>query len=194
MTSFSVHTPQTAPEASRPMLESVQKGFGGMLPNLYGVMAESPALVEAYQALGKIFSKTSLTDTERHIVWLTINYENECTYCMAAHSVVATSSGVDDADVDALRAGHALADAKHQALRHFTAHMVQARGWADPHEIDALLAAGYTQQTILDVILGIGQKTLSNYTNHIANTPVDKAFAKASWTPADKAGHQDDLA
>jgi len=191
MTDFTVHTPDTAPEASKPILQATQKGFGGMLPNLYGVMAESPALVEAYQALGAIFAKTSLSDVERHIVWLTINYENECTYCMAAHSVVAKHGGVPESDVDALRTGARLSDPKHEALRRFTSHMVRTRGWAEPAEIGALLAAGYTQQTILDVILGIGQKTLSNYTNHIADTPVDKPFQSEEWSAELKAAAGD---
>ena len=187
MTQFTVHTPDTAPEASRLALESVKKGFGGMLPNLYGVMAESPALAEAYLELGKIFNKTSLTDEERHVVWLAVNYENECTYCMAAHSVVATMGGVPYSEVAALRTGAPLSNPKLEAMRHFTAHMVQARGWADPAEVEALLAAGYTNQTVLDVILGIGQKTLSNYANHIADTPIDRPFQTAEWTAAMKA-------
>jgi AhpD family alkylhydroperoxidase len=186
MAEFKVHTPETAPEASKALLEKSQKAFGGMIPNLYGVMAESPALLETYQALGKLFAKTSLSRYEQQIVWLAVNYENECTYCMAAHSVVAKGVGVSDDDVNALRIGTPLADAKHETLRRFTVHMVQARGWADPAEIEKLLAAGYTNQTILDVILGIGHKTLSNYTNHIAHTPVDKAFRKAEWSADDK--------
>ena len=186
MAEFKVHTPETAPDAAKPLLEKSQKAFGGMIPNLYGVMAESPALLETYQALGKLFSKTSLDTYEQQIVWLTVNYENECTYCMAAHSVVAKGVGVSDEDVQALRVGAPLADPKHEALRRFTAHMVKARGWADPAEIKKLLAAGYTTETILDVILGIGHKTLSNYTNHVAHTPVDKAFEKSAWSADEK--------
>jgi alkylhydroperoxidase family enzyme len=182
MAEFTVHSPATAPAASKPVLESTQKAFGGMIPNLYGVMAASPALVEAYQELSRIFAKTSLTATERHIVWLTINYENECTYCMAAHSLVAKGGGVAEGDVHALRTGAKLSDPKHEALRRFTSHMVRRRGWAEPDAIGAFLAAGYTQENILDVILGIGQKTLSNYTNHIANTPVDKPFMSEAWS------------
>ncbi|MGI9329836.1 MAG: carboxymuconolactone decarboxylase family protein [Gammaproteobacteria bacterium] len=186
MVEFTVHTPETAPEASRPLLEKSQKAFGGMIPNIYGVMAESPALLETYQALGKLFAKTSLSSDEQHIVWLAVNYENECAYCMAAHSEVAKGAGMSDDDVNALRVGAPLADTRHEALRRFTAHMVQARGWAEPVEIEKLMTAGYTQQTMLDVILGIGHKTLSNYTNHIAHTPVDQAFRKAAWSTDDK--------
>lgn len=105
---------------------------------------------------------------------------------MAAHSVVAKGAGVSDEDVAALRTGVPLSDPKHEALRHFTAHMVQARGWAEPAQVESLLAAGYTQATILDVILGIGHKTMSNYTNHIAHTPLDNAFESAAWTADDK--------
>jgi alkylhydroperoxidase family enzyme len=188
MTEFTVHSPETAPEASRPVLEKTMKSFGGMLLNPHGVMPESPALAEAYLALAKIFNQTSLTDMERRVVWLTINYENECTYCMAAHSVVASMGGVDDKKVQALRTRAPLSDPKLEALQRFTAHMVQARGWAEQGEIAALRAAGYTQQTILDVILGIGQKTLSNYTNHIARTPVDAPFQKAEWNASMQAG------
>ena len=181
MTKFQIHTVETAPDASQPILEAAQKAFGGMLPNLYGLLAESPPLLESYMTLGKAFSKTSLTKTEQQIVWLTVNYENECTYCMAAHSVVARGAGVADEDVAALRTSVSLSDPKHEALRRFTAHMVQARGWAEPAQVGGLLAAGYTQATVLDVILGIGHKTMSNYANHIAHTPLDNAFESAAW-------------
>lgn len=186
MTEFTIHNAASAPEASRPIIEKAQKSFGGMIPNLYGVMAESPALLEAYLALGKAFSRTSLTSYEQQIVWMAVNYENDCTYCMAAHSVVASGAGVSDEDVAALRSGAPLADPKHEALRRFTAHMVQARGWGEPAEVQKLLDAGYSNATILDVILGIGHKTMSNYTNHLAHTPTDAAFEKAAWTPAEK--------
>ena len=186
MTKFQIHTVETAPDASQPILEAAQKAFGGMLPNLYGLLAESPPLLESYMTLGKAFSKTSLTKTEQQIVWLTVNYEYECTYCMAAHSVVARGAGVADEDVAALRTSVSLSDPKHEALRRFTAHMVQARGWAEPAQLKGLLAAGYTQATVLDVILGIGHKSMSNYANHIAHTPLDNAFELAAWTVEDK--------
>ncbi|MGI9344522.1 MAG: carboxymuconolactone decarboxylase family protein [Gammaproteobacteria bacterium] len=186
MTKFTVHSPDTAPDAARPLLEGAQKAFGGMIPNLYGVMAESPALLEAYQQLGAIFTRTSLEPAEQHIVWITVNFENDCHYCMAAHSAVAKHAGLPDADIDALRTGAPLDDPRHEALRQFATVMVRKRGWPDPADVESLMAAGYNNATILDVILGIGMKTLSNYTNHVADTPVDEAFAKFAWSEQDK--------
>lgn len=185
MTDFTVHTLDTAPADSRQLLERSKQLYGGMIPNIHGVMAEAPALLEAYQALNEIFAKTSLSAAEQNIVWLAVNYVNECTYCMAAHTVVALHSGLSDVDIDALRTGHALENPKHQALRDFTEHLVRQRGWPDKAVMQRLLDAGYTQATILEVILAIGMKTLSNYTNHVADTPLDKAFVKQTWIRPD---------
>lgn len=187
MHDFYVHNIESAPDDAKPLLEKAQRAFGGMIPNLYGVMAESPALLEAYQLLGEAFARTSLEPAERHIVWLTVNYENDCHYCMAAHSAVAKQAGLPDAAIEALRTGQPLANQKHEVLRRFTVHMLNTRGWPEPVAVEELLEAGYTHATILDVILGIGMKTLSNYTNHVADTPVDEPFAKFAWSPQDKA-------
>jgi len=176
-----LHTPDTAPEAARPLLENSQRLYGGMIPNLHAVMAESPALLEAYQQLNEIFARASFDTIEQNIVWLAVNYQNECTYCMAAHTAVARFAGVGEADIKALREGRPLADKKHESLRAFTAHMVESRGWPDKGTLQRLLDAGYTQQSVLDVILAIGMKTLSNYTNHVAHTPLDDAFLECAW-------------
>lgn len=83
---------------------------------------------------------------------------------------------MSESDVQALREGKPLNDAKLQALRHFTQQMIEARGWVDDREIETFLTAGYTQQHVLEVILEIAVKIIHNYTNHIAKTPLDKPF------------------
>ncbi|MGI9308811.1 MAG: carboxymuconolactone decarboxylase family protein [Gammaproteobacteria bacterium] len=181
MTSFDVHTLDTAPPDSKPLLQHSKTLYGGMIPNLHGVMAESPALLAAYQKLNEVSQKMTLDLVETNIVWLAINFENGCDYCMAAHTAIAKHAGVEDQDIDALRNNQPLSNPKHETLRQFTVQMLEARGWVDDATIDALLAAGYSRSTVLDVILCIGMKTLSNYTNHIAHTPVDKAFTKFAW-------------
>ncbi|MGB6169912.1 MAG: hypothetical protein WBF52_20185 [Geitlerinemataceae cyanobacterium] len=84
-------------------------------------------------------------------------------------------------DIEALRQGRPLTDRKLQALRLFTQRMIVARGWVNDREIEEFLAAGYTQQQVLEVILGIAVKIIHNYTNHIAKTPLDKAFQPYIW-------------
>ena len=182
MSGFTVHTIESAPQKSKPLLETSKKSLG-FVPNLYGVFAESPETLEAYQQVSALFAATSLSKVEQNVVWLTINVENQCHYCVPAHSVIAKSQGVDGKTVDALRNGEALEDQKLEALRQFTLKVVRQRGQVSEADTQTFLAAGYTRRNILDVILGVAQKTLSNYTNHFADTPVDEAFAGEAWTP-----------
>ncbi len=78
---------ETAPEKSRPLLEKIQRSFK-FIPNLFGVFANSPVLLEGYLGLEGAFDKGSLTAVERSIVLLAASVENSCTYCTAAHSTV----------------------------------------------------------------------------------------------------------
>ncbi len=180
MTSFTIHDADTAPEGSKPFIERAQKQFG-MVPNLIGLLAEAPVAVETYQALAGLFTRTSFTPTERNVVWLTIIYDNECDYCMAAHTGIAKSEKVDDGIINALRAGEPLEDPRLQALREFTSFVVVRRGWVGDDEVEAFLAAGFTKQHVFEVLVGVAHKVLSNYANHIAETPVDPPFEKFAW-------------
>lgn len=183
MTQFPVHTPGTAPAASARQLEQAQKKLG-FVPNLYAVLADAPAALESYFSLGAIFDKTSLTPTERQIVLLAVSRTNGCTYCMAAHTVVARMQSVQEAVIEALRSGHPIAEAKLEALRAFTTAVVRKRGELDAEDLESFLGAGYSRAQILEVIVGVAMKTISNYTNHIASTPLDAAFAPAAWSDA----------
>ncbi len=182
MTDFTIHTVETAPDASKPLLEKSQKAFG-MVPNLHGVFAESPQALEAYQALSGIFAATSLSKVEQNVVWLAINVEHNCHYCVPAHTAIAKGQRVDDATIEALRCAAPLSDPKLEALRTFTLKVVRQRGEVSDADVQAFLDAGFTKQNILDVIVGVAHKVMSNYANHIVGTPVDAAFAKFDWTP-----------
>lgn len=180
MSNFPVHTVDSAPAASKGLLENTHKNFG-FVPNLIGVMASSPALTEAYLSVAGIFAKSGLTATEQQLVLLTVSYFHDCTYCMAAHTAIASMQSVDSAVVQALRDNQPLTDSKLQALREFTQLLIKNRGWADETDILAFLSAGYEESHILDVLVGIAQKTLSNFTNHLAKTPLDDAFSEVAW-------------
>lgn len=182
MTTFQAHTLKTAPEGSRKTLEAVKQAYGG-IPNLFAVFSESPAIVEAYLSLGKLFdSATDFSATERQVVLLSTSFENGCTYCMAAHSAISKMQQVPDDVVRSLRLGEPLADPKLEALRTFTLAVVRDRGRVDPAAVQTFLDAGYTNRAVLDVILGVGFKTLSNYTNHLADTELDANFAPFAWS------------
>jgi len=186
MSNFPVLDAQTAPEASKAVLAKTQKGYG-FVPNLYGVLAQSPAAVEAYSAIAAAYEKTDLNPVERQVVLLTISAENACHYCVAAHSTVAQMVKAPPEIVDALRQEKPLPDAKLDALRTFTLAVVKNRGWVDPAQLDAFYAAGYQPRHVLDVLTGLSLKTLSNYTNHIVETPLDEPFKPNAWSRTESA-------
>jgi len=179
---FPVITLDNAPEASKPLLENTQQNFG-FVPNLIGVMAQSPALTEAYLTISGIFSNSGLSPTEQQIVLLTVSHFHECRYCMAAHTAIASMQSIESEVIQAIRDDLPIADKKLQALRIFTKRVVENRGWLPECDINDFINAGYQESHVLDIIVGIAQKTLSNYTNHLANTPLDEAFSEVSWSP-----------
>ncbi len=180
MTDFTTHNIDTAPAAAKPLLEGAESAYG-FVPNLLGNMAEAPALLEGYMSLAGIFGKTDLTETERQIILMTNNRLNGCTYCMAAHTTISQMANLPADVIEALRTDTPIADAKLEALRKFAIAVTESRGWPTDAQVNAFLAAGYTRQTVLEVILGTALKVMSNYTNHIAGTPLDDAFAPNAW-------------
>lgn len=181
MTTFQLHDENTAPEASKAILINSKKSFG-MVPGLHAVMAEAPSLLEGYKAVGELFQNSSLNKDELTVVWQTVNVEHNCHYCVPAHTGVAKMMQVDDAISEALRNETALPNARLEALRTFTLSVVRDRGHVSESGVQAFLAAGFTQRQILEVVLGVSMKVMSNYTNHLAKTPVDPAFEKFAWT------------
>jgi alkylhydroperoxidase family enzyme len=186
MADFKIHTPETAPEGAKERLKQVETHFG-FIPNMLGIQAEAPALLEGYLKLSEVFERTSFTPLERKIVLLSVNYENDCDFCMAGDSYVAAGEGMEEEIIQALRVGAPLGDDKLEALRLFTRIVVRSRGWVDDSEIEAFLEMGYTKQHVLEILLGAALKMMSNYTNHMAETPLNDAFQPHAWikpTPA----------
>lgn len=175
MSEFTVHTLDTAPQASRQILQNTEKQLG-FIPNLYGVFAESPITLEAYQALTGLFDKTSFTVTERQLVLLSISRFRDCSYCLAAHGTVAKMQKIPTKIIHAVYYNQPLSDTRLEALRTFTRAVLEAEGWVKQDALQAFYKAGYQKQQVLEVVLGISFKTLSNYVNHINDTPIDTQF------------------
>lgn len=180
MSTFKIHTVESAPEQSKPLLENALKNYG-RIPGLHGVLAESPGLLDAYYHLHNFFVESSFNKEELTVVWQTINVEHNCTYCVPAHTGIAHMMKVDPALTDALRNREPMPTEKLQVLHDTTLAMVRKRGELSDEEIAAFYAAGYEQQQLLEIILGLSQKVISNYVNHIAKTPVDEVFRKFAW-------------
>ncbi|MGF1447482.1 MAG: carboxymuconolactone decarboxylase family protein [Pikeienuella sp.] len=182
MTDFTRYTIETATAEAKPLLEGSLKAYG-MIPNLHAVLAESPEIYEAYRELNRLFAASSLSTVETHVVWLTLNVYHRCHYCVPAHTFLAYKDGVSEEIVTALREERELPDARLEALRQFTLAVARERGFVAPETVDAFIAAGFTKRNVFDVILGLSHKVISNYVNHIVDTPVDAPFAKFDWQP-----------
>lgn len=182
MSNFTVHSIETAPQGSKQSLEQ-SKAQMGMVPNLHAVMADSPAVLEAYKNLHGLFStKTSFGKEEQTVIWQTINVENACHYCVPAHTAIANMQGVDNGITEALRNEQPLADAKLQALREATLAIVKNRGHLSEAEVSSFKNAGYENKHLMEIVLGYSQKIMSNYINHLAETPVDAPFQPFAWS------------
>ena len=142
-------------------------------------------LLEGYQRLHQLFLDSSFDDEEVTVVWQTINVEHECHYCVPAHTGIAKSMKVDNAITEALRNETPLPTEKLEALRDFTLSVIRDRGNVNDDAVQAFLDAGFTKRQILEVVLAAAQKVMSNYTNHLANTPIDSIFQKYEWHKAD---------
>ena len=185
---FDVHDAETAPEPSRATLENARQAFG-FVPNLLGVLANSPVALLAYTGLASILEEGSLTPAERQVVLLTVSVANRCQYCVAAHTVLAAGAGVPADLVEAIRAERTVPEGRLGALSTVARRLAESRGWLDQGEVAAFLGAGFDEAQLLEVITALAMKTLSNYTNHLAETPLDAPFRKAAWEPPPEGIH-----
>lgn len=180
---FKLHDQSSAPEGSKPLLENSLK-TAGMIPSLHAIMAESPVVLEGYKKLHELVMQSSFDNDEKTVLWQTINVEHGCHYCAPAHTGIAKMMKVSDDITNALRDETPLPNDKLEALRSFVLAVVRKRGEVSKDELQAFYNAGYSQRQVLEVILGVSQKTMSNYINHIAETPVDEPFKKFEWKKA----------
>lgn len=170
-----------APRAKANM-ENAQKALG-FIPNMYAYMANTPILLDSYLYTYGLFRQESgFTPVEQEVIFLSISRENGCHYCMAAHSFVADAmSKVPTEVTDAIRDGRDIPDAKLQALSAYTKTILNSRGHPCQTSTAAFLAAGYSEQHILSIVQAIAVKTMSNYANHLFNTPLDEVFKGRAW-------------
>jgi len=176
MSEFTRYQINTAKKESIPALKKAEQLFG-FVPNLIAALAESPATVNAYLQLNRLFDSTSFTSVERQVIMLTISRYADCQYCLAAHSTISKMLKVSDERVNAIIYGHPVTEPKLEALRIFTHLVVEKQGKLANWDLTNFYQAGYIKQQVLEVILGVSFMTLSNYVNHINDTPIDMVFA-----------------
>lgn len=169
------------PEAAS-LLAEVEKKFG-FVPNLMGVLANSPEALKAYLTLSELVGKTTFSAEEQQTILLAVSLENQCEYCVAAHSMVAAKmAGMPETRLAAIRDKRPTDNTRLNALVEFTQEVVRAKGFINDGSVDQFFKAGFNSQNLLEVLLCVSMKTLSNYTNHIAHTALDKPFTEFAWS------------
>ena len=183
MTSFPLNTRDAAPQGSHGVMDAYAERFG-FVPNLISILSSSPAATQGYAQTYGLLGETAFTPVEQQLLFLTISRENGCRYCVAAHTMAGRMAGIDETVLQAVRNFQPILDPKLAALSEFAVKVVNQRGRVQKHDVQDFLTAGYNQAQILDVLLAVSTKTISNYVNHIAETPLDPQFAKDAWEPA----------
>jgi AhpD family alkylhydroperoxidase len=181
MTSFPIHTIDTAPEESRKTLRTVKETLG-IIPNLAAGMAEAPTLVRAFFAVREMYSHGTLSPIEIQVLSLTNAFENGCEWCMAFHSAAALKEGLSKVALEALRAGRAPEDPRLGALSDLSRSMVRNRGEVSEQDLEAFYAAGFNKAQALEVVLGVGFSVMANFSGHLVQSPLDAAFEPHAWS------------
>jgi len=176
------HTIDTAPAESAEVLKGVEQKMG-FIPNLFPYLAESPTAIKAYTQLSDLLGQSSLSPQQLQITLLTTSVFNQCRFCVAAHTAGGTKAQVAQQTLDAIRAGETPDDPDDAALARFVQQVVRERGWVPEAEVNAFLDAGFTQAQVLDVITAVALKTLSNYSNHLAEPELNPELEKFAWEP-----------
>jgi len=181
MSTYPIHTIESAPEGAKQSLEFLQKAFG-MVPNLAATMAGSPSLVNAFVAAQGQFGGESFTGGERQVLLLTNAVTNKCSWAVAFHSAMALKQGVATAEVEAIRERRLPSDRRLSALSATTRTLIDKRGHLDEGDTNAFIAAGFDKAQLLEVITGVAISTMANYAGNIAQPPLEQPFQAHAWS------------
>jgi len=175
MKTFEVPTREQESETNQHIFDNLKKGLG-MVPNLYATFAHSTNALSSYVTLQSM--KSSLSNKEKEVVNLVVSQINECIYCLSAHTAIGKMNGFSDEQILEIRKGTASFDSKLDALAKFTASAVENRGRATEESKEAFFGAGYNEANMIDVIIVVGDKIISNYIHNLTVFEIDFPVAE----------------
>jgi alkylhydroperoxidase family enzyme len=180
MTTYPIHTVETAPEGAKQSLAALQQAFG-LVPNLAATMAGSPPLLNSFVAAFGQFAGGTFTGGERQVLLLTNAVTNGAAWAVAFHSTMALKEGVDPAAVEAVRRRELPADPRLAALSALTRTLIERRGHLDDADAKSFVAAGFDERQLLEVLTGLAISTMANYTANLARPALEAPFAAQTW-------------
>jgi uncharacterized peroxidase-related enzyme len=171
-------TVDAAPAAAQPLLNGVKAKLGSV-PNLFRLLAVSPAALEGYLGLSGALGKGSLDARTRERIALAVAEFNGCGYCTSAHAFIGKNmAGLTDAEIAANRNGGSTDDRAAAAVR-FALKVVEARGQVSDADVASIRLAGYSDAEVVEIVLHVALNTLTNYVNEVAETAIDFPAVKA---------------
>ena len=176
MKSIAVPTREQVSPANQVLFDSLKKNIGSV-PNLFAVYAHSENALGTYLALSG--AKTSLRAKEKEAVNLIVSQVNGCEYCLAAHTAIAKKLGLTDEQILEIRRGSVSFDAKLDALVKLAKSITENKGHADEQLVANFFAAGYNEGSLIDVVIVVGDKTITNYIYALTGIPIDFPAAPA---------------
>lgn len=171
---FSVPTRADVSEANQAIFDKLQKGIG-FVPNLYAYFAKNETALGDYMAFQN--RKSTLNGKEKEVINLVTSQINGCRYCQSAHTALGKMNGFTDGQILEIRKGTASFDPKLDALAKFTASVVNNKGQVEKTALEEFFAAGYNESSLVDVIIAVGDKIISNYVHNITQVPIDFPLA-----------------
>jgi len=181
MTTYPIHTVESAPEGSRQALSGLRAALG-LVPNLAATMANAPSLVNSFVAAFGQFGGGGFTGAERQVLLLSNAVANRCAWAVAFHSTAALAEGVPSADVEAIRRGDVPAGERFSALSTTTRRFIDRRGHLDEDDVKTFTAAGFDDVQLLEVVTGLAISTMANYVGNLAQPPLDPPFQAQAWS------------
>ena len=175
MSNFNVPKREEVSSANQAIFDNLEKAVG-FVPNLYATYAYSENALGNYLTFAN--AKTSLKAKEKEAVNLAVSEVNGCEYCLSAHTAIGKMNGFTDDQILELRAGRASFDNKLDALARLSRNITENRGVTDAAVLENFFEAGWTKENLIDTILLVGDKTISNYINNTAQTPIDFPVAQ----------------
>jgi alkylhydroperoxidase family enzyme len=180
MFTYQVHSIESAPEKSRPLLE-LFAGAIGFVPNLAGAIANSPVLANSLLGLFQNVHSGSFTETEVQVLLLTNAVTNSSSWAVAFHTALGLKQGLDPADIRAIRERQLPKPERYAALSRLAKTLIEKRGHLSDDDIVIFLEAGFEKQHVLEVIGVVAASTITNYSGTVTNPPLEAFLEDYAW-------------
>jgi AhpD family alkylhydroperoxidase len=172
------YQPGDGDEVADRALADISKMFGGYIPNFHKILAQSPPVVTAFEAMRRTLQGTKIRAIEREIIALEVSRRSNCEYCIAAHSKFARAFKIPASDLEALLSGRPMADPRNALVQRATQRLIDTQGRLSDPELAEFRAGGLSDGELIEIVAVIGWYILSTYVNNLAHTEVDKFWTK----------------